>query len=481
MAPRARTLASVWAAKTAALASRRLRRGGGTAISGLVGLGLNPGLVHDLARGLGQGCVLVTGTNGKTTTTRLLSEMARAAGLSPLVNASGSNLMRGLASTLALAAGHDGALDDGERRLGVFEVDEATLPLALAELRPRAAVFTNLFRDQLDRYGEVDAVAARWRQALARAPADPSSGSGQGPSTSSGQRLALVLNADDPAVAALGEGRDNVTYFGIDDKKLDRGHLEHASDSLSCVCGARLEYDAVYFGHVGRWRCPACGRARPKPQVSASKVNLKDGRSLRFVLASPAGRANVEMGLGGLYNVYNALAATAAASALGLPQAPVTDALAAAAAAFGRQEAFEVDSRRVELFLAKNPAGLNQVLQTLLLDPGRKTALLALNDGIADGRDVSWVWDADFEVAAGRFEAVVVSGTRAADLALRLKYADWDETTIEVEPDIGEALEAALAATPAGACLSAVPTYTAMLTLRELLARRAGRAPFWQQ
>ena len=183
----ARTLASVWAAKTTAIASRKLRRGGGTAASGLVGLWLNPGLISDLAAQLGQGSIVITGTNGKTTASLLINETARAAGLSPLANASGSNLTRGIASALALAVDVDGGLDEAERRLGVFEVDEATISLALPQLRPRVAVFTNLFRDQLDRYGEVETVAARWREAIAAAPPG----------------LRLVLNADDPAVASL--------------------------------------------------------------------------------------------------------------------------------------------------------------------------------------------------------------------------------------------------------------------------------------
>jgi UDP-N-acetylmuramyl tripeptide synthase len=210
-------------------------------------------------------------------------------------------------------------------------------------------------------------------------------------------------------------------------------------------------------------------------------VDLRDGRSLDFRLTGPRASGRVELAIGGLYNVYNALAAAAAAEALELAPEHAITALASAGAAFGRQEVFEVDGRRVELFLGKNPAGLNQNLQTLLLDPKRKTALIILNDGIADGRDISWVWDADFEVAASHFERVVVSGTRAAEMALRLKYAEWDETTLSVEPAIEAALDSALAATPASECLSIVPTYTAMLEVRELLAKRTGRASFWRQ
>jgi UDP-N-acetylmuramyl tripeptide synthase len=460
----ARTLASVWAAKTTALASRRLGRGGGTAAGGLVGLWLNPGLIGDLAAQLGRGSVVITGTNGKTTTALLLSETARAAGLLPLANASGSNLTRGIASALALAVDADGGLNEAEQRLGVFEVDEATMAPALPQLKPRVAVFTNLFRDQLDRYGEVETVAALWREAIAAASAD----------------LHLVLNADDPAVASLGEGHASVTYFGVEDRKLDSGAPEHASDALFCRCGARLEYDLAFYGHVGHWRCPACGRQRPKPAVAARLVKLGDGHAARFQLESHGEKSTFSLGIGGLYNVYNALAAAAAAEALDLPRHALIDALTGTEAAFGRQEAFDLEGRRVELFLGKNPAGLNQVLSTLLLDDARRTALILLNDGIADGRDISWVWDADFEVASRQLKHTVVGGSRAAEMALRLKYAEWDETTLEIEPDTAKALDRAIAATPEGGTLTVIPTYTAMLTIREILARRTGKDPFWR-
>ena len=460
----ARTLASIWAAKTAAKASRTLRRGGGTAAGGLIGLWLNPGLICDLAAQLGQGSVVITGTNGKTTTSLLISETARASGLLPLANASGSNLTRGIASALAMAVEVDGGLDEAERNIGVFEVDEATLTQALPELRPRVAVFTNLFRDQLDRYGEVEAVAGRWRDVLAGAPSE----------------MRLVLNSDDPAVASLGENRDRVTYFGVEDRKLDTGAPEHASDALFCRCGARLDYAVAFYGHLGHWSCAACGRARPRPTISARLVKLGDGHSARFQLESHGEKSTLQLAIGGLYNVYNALAAAAAAEALELPRSALEDALTATGAAFGRQEAFQVDGRRVEIYLGKNPAGLNQVLSTLLLDGARDTALIILNDGIADGRDISWVWDADFEVAAGRLRRVIVSGTRAAEMALRLKYAEWDESTLEIVPEIEAALDKALAETPQAGCLTIVPTYTAMLSVRELLAERAGKDPFWR-
>ncbi len=454
----------MWSAKAAAGASRALGRGGGTAISGLVALTVYPGIARELARGVGHGSVVVTGTNGKTTTSRMIAETARAAGLRPLANTSGSNLMRGIAATLTAAA--SGArLDGGSDRIGVFEVDEATVPAALAELAPRVVVFNNLFRDQLDRYGEVEAVADLWRQALVSAPV----------------ATTLVLNADDPSVASLGEGRENVVYFGVEDAALDRGRREHAADAVTCVCGAAYEYSVSYYGHLGHWRCPTCGRSRPAPSVYAKAVDANDARRVGFEMCLGGKQTRVELGLGGLYNVYNALAAAAASLALGLPRDALERALASFSAAFGRQESFDVAGQRVDVFLGKNPAGLNQVLATVALDPSRKSALIALNDGIADGRDISWVWDADFEVAAGKFERVVVSGLRAEEMALRLKYAEWDETTLVIERDIVRALDVALESTAAGECLTVVPTYTAMLEVRELLAKRAGRAPFWRE
>ncbi len=459
-----RTRAGVWSAKAAAAASRALRRGGGTAIGGLVGLQVQPRLVRDLARSLGRGSVLVTGTNGKTTTSGIIAAVAREAGLRPIANASGSNLMRGIAGALAAAAGPAGNLGEDKKAIGVFEVDEAVVPYAIEALRPRVAVFSNLFRDQLDRYGEVEAVAALWRDALARAS----------------HSMTLVLNADDPAVASLADsGNHQAVFFGVNDQALDRGCQEHAADARTCTCGADYEYGISYYGHLGHWRCPDCGRARPSTQITAREIDLRDGRSLKFSLGARERGVDVEMKIGGLYNVYNALAASAACLALGLPEDAVLETLPSFRAAFGRQEVFEIDGRRVEMLLGKNPAGLNQVLQTIALDPGRKSVLFVLNDRIADGRDVSWIWDADFEVAAGRFEAVVCAGTRAEDMALRLKYAEWDEATMRIEPGLAPALALAMEATPPGQCLTVVPTYTAMLEARELLARRAGLKPYW--
>jgi len=453
-----RAWAAVAAGRAAGLASRALRRGGGTAVAGLVALRVDPGLAGTLAATLGRGSAVVTGTNGKTTTSRMLADAAREAGARPLANPSGSNLMRGVATALLTLAGRDAS-----DRLGVFEVDEATLPEAARALRPRAAVFTNLFRDQLDRYGEVDTVARLWRETVASLDATAT----------------LVLNVDDPAVASLAEGaRGPVVTYGIDDTSVAVERVEHASDYRFCLaCGEELAYSAAFYGHVGHWRCPGCGRARPAPDVRATSVRLAAAGPTRLTIATPEGEKTLDLPLAGLYNVANALAATAGALALGLPLDAVERSLAGFEPAFGRQERFAVDGRDVLVLLGKNPTGMNQVLRTIA---GARHLLLFLNDGIADGRDISWIWDTDYELLAAGAADIVVAGTRAEELALRLKYADLSAMP-RVVAGAREALAAALAATPAGETLHVVPTYTAMLEVRELLARRGGERPFWEE
>jgi UDP-N-acetylmuramyl tripeptide synthase len=373
--------------------------------------------------------------------------------------------MRGIATALMDEADIRGRLRDGPQRLGVFEVDEATLPQAVEALRPRVLLFTNLFRDQLDRYGEVDSVAARWRRTLESA--DPST--------------AVLLNADDPSVAALADvAPGEVVCYGLDDPSAGLSCAEHAADARWCPsCGSDYRYPVLFYGHVGHWFCPGCGRSRPAPQVRATAVTMEDGRTLIGV-ETPVGQLSLSLALSGLYNAYNALAAAAAGLALGVGLEAIREGVSSATAAFGRQESFEVDGRRVLVLLGKNPAGLNQVLRTIAGADTEKHLLFFLNDDIADGRDVSWIWDADFELLAGQPGTWVLSGTRAEDLALRLKYAGL-ERPAAVEPDVAAALARALRETPPGGLLYVVPTYTAMLRVRELLARRGRRAHYWEE
>jgi UDP-N-acetylmuramyl tripeptide synthase len=459
-----RTAAAVWSGKAAGSISRRLGRGGGTAIAGLAAERVDPAVVRHLAGQAAHGAIAVTGTNGKTTTALMLERIAAEAGLLPLHNRSGSNLMRGVAATLIEEATLGGRIRDAGRRLGVLEVDEATLPLLVTEAPLRAAVFTNLFRDQLDRYGEVDAVARAWERALAAAPAE----------------MTTVLNADDPAVAHLARAaRGRVLTFGVEDACAATTADEHASDFRTCLdCGAELAYDLAFYGHLGHWRCGSCGNRRPTPDVRLTSMrDSSSGSSLE--IQAPAGEVRFDLPLAGLYNAYNALAAVAGALALGLPAGAAMRALSGFSAAFGRQERFRIGSREVRVLLGKNPTGLNQVLRAVAAEPGPKHLLFFLNDGIADGRDVSWIWDADYELAQPHAASVLAAGTRAEDLALRLKYAGFG-ADVPLEHDTRLAVARALAATPEGGTLHIIPTYTAMLEVRELLAKAGGKARFWE-
>lgn len=460
--PSLRRTASIVAAKTTAELSRRFRFGGGTALPGLVAERIDPGIVAALASLLGQGSVLVTGTNGKTTTSRLLRSIVEAAGLAPVANREGSNMMRGVASALAEAADWSGRMRRPKKHIGVFEVDEATMPIVARNVLPRAITFTNLFRDQLDRYGEVETVATIWREAAAALPGD----------------VTLVLNADDPAVAALREhARGPVALYGLDDVTQATGELEHAADARWCPrCGAELEYDAVFYGHLGHWRCPSCGNARPTPDVRVTAIE-ETAHGPRLSISGPEWKVNVHLRQPGTYNVYNALAAAATASALGLGSSAIGPGLLNATAGFGRQEVFNIDGRDIHVILAKNPAGLNQVLRTLPDDD--LNLALFLNDDIADGRDISWIWDVDFELLAGRVRSVTSSGRRARDMAMRLKYAGVAEK-LGVANDVATALREAISETPENGELYAIPTYTAMLEVRNVLGKWAGRGKFWE-
>ena len=459
--------AAVAAAKATAAVSRHLRLGGGTALPGLVAERIDPGVIRGLSAQLGEGSVIVTGTNGKTTTARLLRGIAKEAGLRPVANRAGSNMMRGIAAALVDAAAWSGDMAASEKRLGVFEVDEATLPLVAEAVKPRVILFTNLFRDQLDRYGEVETVAAVWRAAVSGLPPD----------------VTIVLNVDDPSVAALSAvAPGRALTYGMKDTSSGEGKLEHAADARWCtVCGNELEYSAVMYGHLGHWRCPKCGNARSEPDVFCGQFHAEANGS-QLTLKLPGGLVEANLRLAGLYNAYNALAAAAGAAALGVGRPAVQRGLNSATAGFGRQERMFVGGRDVQIMLAKNPAGLNQVLRTITANGSEADLLVLLNDNIADGRDVSWIWDVDFELLEGKTHSVTVSGVRAWDMALRLKYAgiDGGGATTHVEPEPAQALKRALSATPEGSTLYVIPTYTAMLEVRDLLARWAGRGAFWE-
>jgi len=456
-----RLSAAIGAGRLAAALARALRLGGGTTMPGRVARFLEPAITVRLAARLPHGSVIVTGTNGKTTTSRLISHIFGQAGLVAVHNRAGANLAAGVAAALAQHADLRGRMRGDA---GVFEVDEAALPVVHSSVRPRELVLTNLFRDQLDRYGEIDLIAARWRSALRGADAS----------------LAVVFNADDPLVAEVGATHPGPRVpFGIDDDSCGLGTVEHAADARYCYrCGIPYDYRTVYFGHMGVYRCPRCGTARPVPAVRATGVVQRGIEGTTFHLESPWGAAGIQTALPGIYNIHNVLAAAACTLQRGIPVEVVARGVATFAPAFGRAERVRVNGSEAILLLAKNPAGFNEVLRTMLRADGGPVALIAINDLTADGRDISWLWDVDFEMLAGRVRRVVVSGIRAEDMALRLKYAGVDPSALEVRKDLAAAFDAARAASGAGP-LYVLPTYTAMLQLRAALQRRGVVRGFW--
>jgi lipid II isoglutaminyl synthase (glutamine-hydrolysing) len=414
---------------------------GGTSLPGKLLLRLEPGAIDRLARPLES--AILSATNGKTTTAAMAARILERGGRTLVHNRAGANMAGGVAT----------ALVQGRGDTGLFEVDEFWLPQVLPRVRPRALLLANLFRDQLDRYGELETIAERWTAAIAATPVEQ-----------------LVLNADDPVVADLGRDREAL-YFGVEDKGMAMAEMQHAADAKHCRrCGAAYVYEAIFMGHLGQYHCPNCDARRPQPAVTAHHITLSGTRSARFELRAPAGVADVDLPLPGLYNVYNALAAAALGLALGASLDDVVAGLQEVSPAFGRAETVRLRDRDLSILLVKNPAGANEVLRTLTLEPGEHDVFAVLNDNVADGRDVSWVWDADFEVLADRVRRVTCSGTRAAEMAVRMKYAGVPVDRIVVRESLAAGLDAAIG--DGDGPLYALPTYTAMLALREELVQR---------
>jgi lipid II isoglutaminyl synthase (glutamine-hydrolysing) len=443
----------VAAAKAIGVLTRRAGRGGGTSLPGKLLTRLEPHAIGLLAGRLEHGNVVISATNGKTTTAAMVASILERSGRRLVHNRAGANMAGGVASALADASRRGGRALDGD--FGLFEVDEFWLGEVVEELNPRAMLLANLFRDQLDRYGELDTIADRWAVVAAERAASTQ----------------LVLNADDPLVADLGRVPNaEPWYFGVEDDSVAHKELQHASDSKHCRrCGHAYVYEAAYMGHLGRYHCPHCGNRRPEPAVAAESVQLRGIRSAAFTLRAPQG--------------------STLCLSLGVELPTIAAGLGAVEPAFGRAETIELDGRPTSILLVKNPAGANEVLRTLALEGGELDLFGVLNDRIADGRDVSWVWDADWETLAPHVARMTCSGTRAAELALRLKYAGVPVERLHVVEDLASGLDHALgggersgdeASGRGRGPLYALPTYTALLELRGLLSERGAAREYWR-
>jgi UDP-N-acetylmuramyl tripeptide synthase len=451
-----RKTAAVWAGKATGAVSRISGRGGGTTLPGDVARAIDPKILTELTKDLAHGSVVITGTNGKTTTARLITWLLEGAGYRTVANRAGANLIFGVTAAALNQANARGEL---KADWGVFEIDEASLPRAVDEIKPKVTLVLNLFRDQLDRYGELESIARKIEQAL----------------SNTDEKSTAILNADDPRVAEIGLGmRRKPLWYGLDDQTVASKHLPHAADARTCPrCGSTLIFDAVYVGHDGEYRCPNCDFARPRPDLTASHIKLDGFESLAATIDNTA----IDFPLGGLYNAYNVLAAYAAARTIGLEPLYLKERIRTFQAAFGRQERIEFGGRKLNLVLSKNPAGFNETLHTAVDLAHGTSFLIGLNDRRADGTDVSWIWDVDFEDLKKKARSVIPAGNRAHDLAVRLKYAGVEAQPPQTDP--AEALDQLIELTPEGDTAHLLCTYTAMLDVRAELVRSGWARPYW--
>ena len=457
-----RRFAALVAGKSAGVASRMAGRGGGTSIAGMVARRVDPAILRALIAEQGITVLAITGSNGKTTTARFTAAILRAVGLPVAHNQAGANLVQGVTSLAVTASDLRGRV---EPVVMVGEIDEGALPLVAPEIRPRAVLVTNLFRDQLDRYGEIYAVADAFEVVAAALPPDS----------------VLVVNADDPIVAGLAPARDGrrVTFGFELDHSTDT--ITRAADTIRCPsCRADLVYDQVYLSHMGAWRCPACGLARPPIDVAVTAVEVRGLSETRFTLRTLSGEREFTVPQSGLHVAYDAAAAVALAQGIGVPIDQAPAALATVGPAFGRLERVTAGDREIVLGFAKNPTSYNATLRALASEDLPRQLLIAVSNTLVDGEDFGWLWDVDFESMVSRLETVTVSGLRADELANRLKYAGLDPARMTVIEERVHALDVALAAAPAGEPLTIVAGYTPIIELREEMRRRGWVGPYWE-
>jgi UDP-N-acetylmuramyl tripeptide synthase len=456
-----RTALAIAAGKSAAFATRLIGRGGGTAITGMVARKVDPRILDKLIRVPGVPVVAITGSNGKTTTARFTAALLRGEGFGVCHNSAGANLIQGVTSLAVSNATLRGRLPEN---VFVAEVDEGALPRVAPETLPRALLVTDLFRDQLDRFGEIYAVADAIESVAAALPADS----------------ALIVNADDPMVATLAEQRDGKRVtFGLAIKR-STDQISRAADTIRCPrCQADLKYKYVYLSHMGDYSCPGCGFTRPKLDVAVTALEINGLDGTRCEMQTPQGRLVVEIPQSGVHIAYDAAAAVAILVGLGVSLDHAAESLASVGPAFGRLEKIDAGGRTVILAFAKNPTSYNTTLRALATEEEPKQLLIAASNTLVDGEDFGWLWDVDFESMALKVERVVVSGLRADELANRLHYAGVATNKLTVIEDRSEALTEALALLPPGSRLVVLSGYTPLIELRNEMRRRGWTGRYW--
>ena len=438
--------------------SRLLHRGG-TAMPGRFAMRLCPTLLGILTKDVR--IVAVTGTNGKTTSARMIEQAFADAGLDYFANRSGANLLSGITTEFVMNSTLSGRC---RKKYAVIECDEAASVKVFPLLKPQVIVVTNLFRDQLDRYGEVTHTLSNVRAGIQGAP-----------------EATLCLNADCSLTASLADDLPNrAVFFGIDPGACPSGEKSELSDAPHCIrCKTEYQYEFITYGHLGAFRCPSCGYRRREPEYAVTDIVSRSAEGSEIVLSVRGERRLARVNLPALYNVYNAAGAVAAVTEMGLGVDAGISAVERFKCGFGRMENFALGRAGAKMMLVKNPAGCNQVLDFLCQLKEPFALVVCLNDRGADGTDVSWIYDAAFEKLAdcgARLGHIAVSGDRAADMAVRLKYAGVAPQNMHIEHD-QEKLVAWIDAQEAPVFI--IPTYTAMLELREAVIKKVGGDAFW--
>ncbi len=465
VAERLRFPLALAAGKGSGTAGRLLNIGGGTSFPGAIARRIDPLVLQKVASASQAQKAVITGSNGKTTTCRMLAAFTQAAGTRVAQNRSGSNLLQGVTSVAVREADLRGRMD---ARLLLLEVDEATMRRVAPEVAPDMVLITNVFRDQLDRFGELYSMARMLEAAVEALPAHASA----------------VLNGDDPLVASFApHARARRLYFGLRAECVGAEVPEHASDSIRCVhCQHALTYRRAYLSHLGDYECTGCGNKRPDLDIAITEVQTLPDGGTDITAETPAGTMQVRVPLPGLHNVYNAAAALAGAFALGaLEPENARSALANLRPAFGRLEEISADGRQVVLSFVKNPASYNATLRLITRRPGRKHVLAAHSNTVVDGEDFAWLWDVELEQLMPDLASLVVSGSRAEEVALRMKYAGANPADIRVITGRQAALDAALANTPSDEPLYILAGYTPMREFRQVMQRRGWVQPFWEE
>ena len=441
----------------------RLLDRGGTSLPGKVALKIYPDILTELADKFR--IIMITGTNGKTTTSRIAAGMLEQSGIMHVTNKSGANLVSGIATTLISSLTLTGK---ARVRTALLETDEAAFKRIAPKLKPEVCIVTNFFRDQLDRYGELYTTLNSVREGIIGTP-----------------ETVLILNADDSLCASLGKGVSNpVIYFGIAPDVYPEANLNINNDAAYCInCSTRYEYSSVTFAHLGHFKCPKCGYERPEAQVECSQVLAYDNLSSTIEIRLPEMKFSTKLALPGLYNIYNALAGASLGKYLGLDEKGLIHVLEGFECGFGRMESVNVMNREIKLILVKNPTGYNQVIKYLLTQKGHCVLALLLSDNLADGTDISWIWDVDFEILSfmkERIRAFHVSGKRAEDMAVRLKYAGIEQDNIKIEHDWNKLIDNIINDACEQETIYVLPTYTAMLDIRKVLKNRFKLKEFWK-